>query len=278
MDDLYYQVFFGTQDTVDYVLKQGPWNFVNNLVLACPRFRQHSLRQHGLDVEYFWVLLTGLPWVCYTMEVALKLSKLLDSCQHIQLHEDRILGTKYFRFRILVEVTKPLKRIFGVATPDGCIHMGLLKYERLPTFCFLCGVIGHRFRNCPSAPQGEMVVNGMNYGPWMGGVDHMTSHQLFSIDMEAYGAKEKAQDMVILTENDSSKLTDSGVLSIVSMQGDGRNGDEAKEAVGATTPKKTHKQDNLGSDVMSNPMWLQRKKKYQRRRLHDNPVDNNELS
>lgn len=69
--------------------------------------------KHGLDVEYFWVLLTGLRWVSYTMEVALKLSKWLDSCQQIQFHEDRILGTKYFCFRILVEVIKRWRGFLG---------------------------------------------------------------------------------------------------------------------------------------------------------------------
>lgn len=50
----------------------------------------------------------------------------------------------------------------------------------------------------------------------------------------------------------------------MSVQGDGRNGDETKEAVGATTAKKRQKQDNLGSDVMSHPIVDANKKKVSR--------------
>lgn len=40
LDDQYYQIFYGTQDTMDYVLSNGPWNFKNNLVLIRTRMRQ----------------------------------------------------------------------------------------------------------------------------------------------------------------------------------------------------------------------------------------------
>lgn len=138
------------------------------------------MREHSLEMEYFWVILTWLPRICYTMEVALKHSKILDSCKCIQLHEDQILGTKYFKFRILVNVVKPLKHIFRVPTRDGSPHTGFLKYERIPNFCFSCGVIGRRYRNCPHKNQDDMDVKNMSYGPWMGGVDHMASENLFN--------------------------------------------------------------------------------------------------
>lgn len=41
-DEAFYQVFFGTQDTVDFVLTNGPWNFENQLVLVRPRTIDNS--------------------------------------------------------------------------------------------------------------------------------------------------------------------------------------------------------------------------------------------
>lgn len=35
-----------------------------------------------------------------------------------------------------------------LATTDGVIHIGILKYERLPIFCFQCGYIEHRYHDC----------------------------------------------------------------------------------------------------------------------------------
>lgn len=70
------------------------------------------------------------------MEVGVKLAKMMDSCQILQLREDRILGTKYFHFKVLVDITKPLAQIFRLVTPAGMEYLGLLKYERFPNLCF----------------------------------------------------------------------------------------------------------------------------------------------
>lgn len=82
------------------------------------------------------------------MDVGFKLAKLMEACQIMQVREDKVLGTKFFRFRALINLTKPLQHIMRVTTPDVTMHVGLLKYERLPTFCFCCGLIGHRYRLC----------------------------------------------------------------------------------------------------------------------------------
>lgn len=96
VNDVYYQIFFGTQETVDYVLSQGPWNFENNLVMVRPFIGVSEQPSLCLSQEYFWVLLTGLPRISYTLDVAQKLVKLLQSCTCMQFHEDKVLGTQFF--------------------------------------------------------------------------------------------------------------------------------------------------------------------------------------
>lgn len=66
---------------------------------------------------------------------------------------------------------------------DGSAYLGLLKYEQLPTFCFLCGLIGHRHRNCPKAKGNYPDVNAMEYGSWMDGVDRVLSSKFFLLRM-----------------------------------------------------------------------------------------------
>lgn len=52
-DDLFYQIYFGTQDIVDFVLNNCPWNFENNLVLVRPRLSAPSGISRDLDKEFF---------------------------------------------------------------------------------------------------------------------------------------------------------------------------------------------------------------------------------
>lgn len=78
LDNVFFQVFFGTQETVDFMTSNGPWNFENNLVIVCPRIRGELQLSHCLQKEYFWILLIGLSRYCYTMVVGSKLISQFD--------------------------------------------------------------------------------------------------------------------------------------------------------------------------------------------------------
>lgn len=80
----------------------------------------------------------------------------------------------------MINLLKPLQRVFRVTTPDDTTHTGLLKYERLPIFCFSCGIVGHMFWECPTTQVDNLKVSDLNYGAWLGGVDNLISDQIFS--------------------------------------------------------------------------------------------------
>ncbi|CAN0900103.1 hypothetical protein LINGRAHAP2_LOCUS20646 [Linum grandiflorum] len=52
------------------------------------------------------------------------------------------------RIRVLLDVTMPLLIDKKVRQPGGEWLRGKYRYEKLPTFCFLCGRIGHIERHC----------------------------------------------------------------------------------------------------------------------------------
>ncbi|CAN0888885.1 hypothetical protein LINGRAHAP2_LOCUS15962 [Linum grandiflorum] len=52
------------------------------------------------------------------------------------------------RIRVLLDVTVPLPIDKKVRQPGGNWLRGKYRYEKLPTFCFLCGRIGHIERHC----------------------------------------------------------------------------------------------------------------------------------
>ncbi|XP_060974011.1 uncharacterized protein LOC133039194 [Cannabis sativa] len=54
----------------------------------------------------------------------------------------------YLRVRVRVNVNAPLKRRMKIRSRNGEAFYAYFKYERVPTFCFICGVMGHAERFC----------------------------------------------------------------------------------------------------------------------------------
>lgn len=74
---------------------------------------------------------------------------------------------EYMRVRVVIDLSKPLKRRMKVRKTGGEWIWINFKYENVPTFCFICGLIGHSEKFCNSLfdkPEDEIVKP---YGSWM---------------------------------------------------------------------------------------------------------------
>lgn len=71
------------------------------------------------------------------------------------------------RVRVRIDIRKPLKRWLRVdVMRDGNETVIVLRYERLPNYCFLCGRVDHVMKECPGS-EPIPVVNGietLSYG------------------------------------------------------------------------------------------------------------------
>lgn len=73
----------------------------------------------------------------------------------------------YVRIRVKMSVIKPLKRRMRIKREGGEWSWINFKYERLGTFCFVCGVLGHSERDCSIvyANPGKKIER--VYGAWL---------------------------------------------------------------------------------------------------------------
>ncbi|KAL5743743.1 hypothetical protein ACOSP7_026596 [Xanthoceras sorbifolium] len=54
---------------------------------------------------------------------------------------------KFIRVRVLVDLSKPLKRAFRIKFEDFDDEQTLLlRYGKLPVYCFRCDFLGHNFK------------------------------------------------------------------------------------------------------------------------------------
>lgn len=77
--------------------------------------------------------------------------------------------TPYFRIKVAIDVTRPLKRGIYFQGVEGTKEWLQVLYERLPAFCFLCGIMGHGEAKCPTRYEVgfEELEGELPFGSWM---------------------------------------------------------------------------------------------------------------
>ena len=143
-----FQFKFSSSYQLEWVERNGPWNFDNNLLLPCRWRKGLSIANISFTHTPLWVQVWSLPFESMTEEVGKdlgsKLGKYIDSDRRSWLSKQ----AKFMRIRVDIPIDKPLRRGGNVVNSDGDKFWVTFKYERLPNFCFLCGILGHDEKHC----------------------------------------------------------------------------------------------------------------------------------
>lgn len=73
----------------------------------------------------------------------------------------------FTRIRVTLNIDKPLKRRMKIKREGNAWGWINFKYERLSTFCFVCGLLGHSDRECPIVYANPEKVIERSYGAWL---------------------------------------------------------------------------------------------------------------
>lgn len=97
-----------------------------------------------LDIhfEIFWVRVYDLPLILSSETMAKKLREILETFEEMDSKEMHRNG-KILRIKVKMDLKNPLKRGTVVRSKEK-IHKVFLKYECLPTFYFICEILGAR--------------------------------------------------------------------------------------------------------------------------------------
>lgn len=75
----------------------------------------------------------------------------------------------YVRIRVRMDVTKPLKRGSFLRLGDGSRKWVAFTYELMPLYCYLCCIVGHMEKRCPSRYHKDFVDprSNFSFGEWL---------------------------------------------------------------------------------------------------------------
>ena len=165
-----FQFKFGSLCQLEWVKRSGPWNFDNNLLLLC-RWRK-GLTTSNISFTHapFWVQVWGLPFKYMSEDVGKDIGSRLGKVLEVDKRSLQAKQAKFIRIRVEIPIDKPLRRGGNITNMEGERCSIIFKYERLPTFCYICGIFGHDDKHCHVSLMEGVIER--QYGDWLraGGV------------------------------------------------------------------------------------------------------------
>lgn len=75
----------------------------------------------------------------------------------------------YLRVRVQVNISKPLSWVRKIWSKGKVIGWVALRYERLPNFCYWCGLVSHDDRDCETwlRSKGSLQKKDQHFGEWI---------------------------------------------------------------------------------------------------------------
>lgn len=150
------------------VLEGRPWTFEGHL-FAIEDF--HGLTpptQMVFDKAAFWVLMYNLPLACMSAAIGSQIGSSVGEVEDVDVVDDGVGWGEFLRVRILLDLSKPLARGWMLKLKNNSVWVAF-QYEKLPNFCFWCGLIRHGSEGClrrgGRRPAGGGEEN--QFGPWL---------------------------------------------------------------------------------------------------------------
>lgn len=148
------------------VMEGRPWVF-EGLLFSVEEFNG-IVPPTQLDFEILplWVRMHGLPLACIGREIGYRLGATVGMVEEVDANEDGVGWGKYLQVYFRANVQKPLARGRKLRIDDESVWIPF-QYQRVPKFCFWCGVIRHGENGCPKSGSSKIhgVDRGVDFGP-----------------------------------------------------------------------------------------------------------------
>jgi hypothetical protein len=148
------------------VLEGRPWVFEGNLFLVEDFDGRIAPSAIPFKKAFFWVRMKNLPLACMGRDVGFKIGSSVGEVEEVDADKDGIGWGEFLRVKILIDLSKPLPRGRKLKF-EGESTWVSFQYERLPRFCFHCGVISHGHEGCQKRSVLRNHENTTEYGMWL---------------------------------------------------------------------------------------------------------------
>jgi hypothetical protein len=145
-------------------MDEGPWIFRGHAVLL--EEYDGITKPSKVRFKYLatWVRIYDLPTGFRTMNIGRQLGNKIGDFLKVDLDDNTGGWRDFLRIRVKLDVEKPLTRIVYVLLRGGKREAFRVKYEKLPRFCAVCGLLGHVESECGDGVHEKKEIQ---YGDWL---------------------------------------------------------------------------------------------------------------
>lgn len=159
-------VFYHIMD-LRKVLEGGPWSFEQNTLVYKQVNKEEDPHLVSLKEVDIWVQVHDIPKGFISENILKSVGDYIG--KFIKTEPASFDGgwKQFVRIRVTIDIQKPLRRRMKIKREGGSWSWLNFKFERLGTFCFVCGILGHTDRECPiiyANPEAEVE---RAYGVWL---------------------------------------------------------------------------------------------------------------
>ncbi|KAF4383757.1 hypothetical protein G4B88_020079 [Cannabis sativa] len=131
------------------VIEGSPWTYDRKQLIITRLNDGDNPRTVNLNTLDLWLQIHDLQNGFMTMKVAKDAANYAGT--FIESDPNNFTGVwrEYLRVRVTLSLDLPLKRRMKFRKRDGDSFYATFRYESVPTFCFICGLMGHSERLCP---------------------------------------------------------------------------------------------------------------------------------
>ncbi|XP_059451002.1 uncharacterized protein LOC132181786 [Corylus avellana] len=148
------------------ILEGCPWVIEGNVFSVADFDGVTPLEQIDFVKVAFWVRMYKLPLACMGAEVGKQIGSTVGLVEEVDTDEDGIGWGKFLRVKIRLDLTKPLARGRRLKIEGSSVWINF-QYERIPRFCFHCGIVLHGRMGCMKKPGTSALGSATEYGPWL---------------------------------------------------------------------------------------------------------------
>ncbi|KAK6139565.1 hypothetical protein DH2020_026711 [Rehmannia glutinosa] len=162
-------VLFMFNNTVDMkkVINGSPWLFDKSLLALTEAQAAQIGSKFEVSTCQFWVQIHDIPIGLMNKSFVEISGNTIGKYLGMDVDSDGYSFGRFLRIRVDLDITKPLKRVLKTTFKNTEFVLPI-KYERLPNFCYFCGIIGHSEKKCDSRilnpPESPYTPS---YGAWI---------------------------------------------------------------------------------------------------------------